>query len=427
LKNLILFSFLLLVALASCVKQDVSYVESIASSGNPAITQSDTFSGNFIISRPDSFVTNNTASFFIGHYNDAVFGKVNCEDYLQFLLPTAGPETANNPVYDSMALILHLDSDYYGDTMTTMNINAYRVTENMRTANLYIYNTTSFATEAAPLGTAQVQLHPLSGDSISIKINNSFGNQLYNFFATNAPQVTDSNAFYEYLKGIKLTTTGSTNVVYSFANTAFTLRMYYHTDVGQIVKHFVDFTAGRSNYESYNVKAVRTGTVLASLDTFIEINAARLGNKFFCQNLTGVRTGFNFPAIKELPKQATFVKLLNAQLEIKPAGPSGAGLPYPSEMPLYFRGIDGSLIGPLSDASGNTQTGSLSVDYLYGVNTKYLYDITSYISSELTANTYTAYQVVPVPSSNLNRLICGTTSNAQYRTRLIISALTYQK
>jgi hypothetical protein len=171
LKNLILFAFLLLIALASCVKQDVSYVESIASSGNPAITQSDTFSGNFIISRPDSFVTNNTASFFIGHYNDAVFGKINCEDYLQFLLPDAGPGTANNPVYDSMALILHLDSDYYGDTMTTMNINAYRVTENMRTGNLYIYNTTSFATEVAPLGTAQVQLRPLSGDSISIKIN----------------------------------------------------------------------------------------------------------------------------------------------------------------------------------------------------------------------------------------------------------------
>jgi hypothetical protein len=348
LKNLILFAFLLLIALASCVKQDVSYVESIASSGNPAITQSDTFSGNFIISRPDSFVTNNTASFFIGHYNDAVFGKINCEDYLQFLLPDAGPGTANNPVYDSMALILHLDSDYYGDTMTTMNINAYRVTENMRTGNLYIYNTTSFATEVAPLGTAQVQLRPLSGDSISIKINNSFGNELYNFFATNAPQVTDSNAFYEYLKGIKLSTAGSTNVVYSFANTGFTLRMYYHTDVGQIVKHSIDFTAGRSNYESYNVKAVRTGTVLASLDTFTEINAAQLGNNFFCQNLTGVRTGLNFPAIKELPKQATFVKLLNAQLEIKPAGPAGAGLPYPSEMPLYFRGIGGSLIGPLS-------------------------------------------------------------------------------
>jgi hypothetical protein len=203
--------------------------------------------------------------------------------------------------------------------------------------------------------------------------------------------------------------------------------MYYHTDVGQIVKHSIDFTAGRSNYESYNVKAVRTGTVLASLDTFTEINAAQLGNNFFCQNLTGVRTGLNFPAIKELPKQATFVKLLNAQLEIKPAGPAGAGLPYPSEMPLYFRGIGGSLIGPLSDASGNTQTGSLSVDYLYAVNTRYLYDITSYISSELTANTYTAYQAVPVPASNLNRLVCGTTSNAQYRTRLIISALTYQK
>jgi hypothetical protein len=432
-KHVKFFSGLFFIAVAflySCNKDTITYVETIPSSNNPAVTQVDTFTGNYIVYRPDSFITNQASNLFVGYHNDPVFGKTKCESYMRFTLPGTAPETTtNNAVYDSMALIVYVNNNFYGDTTSTLNVTAYRVTQDIPNIGQIIYNTSHFAVDPTPLGTKKVRIRPSMTDTIVVKLDDALGNEIFNFYKNNAQEVATNESFSLYFKGMKLVSDDvNTNVIYSFKNTGFVMRMYYHIDVAVIQQKHVDFTSGNNLYQSYSVKTDRTGTILAPLDHQSEMNATDLGNRFFLQELTGLKTRINFPSVIDIPKQATFVRLLRAQLEIKPAGATTGEYPLSPLMYLYLRNISDSYSGPLYYPNSNVaESGSLYIDQLYAKDTRYTYDVTDYVNNEIYANTFTSRSIVPVAADSLSRQIIGSSLNNQFRSRLIVSALTYQK
>ncbi len=427
-KNII---FLLpVILILSCSKSDITYVQTIPSSGNPAVTQTDTFSGKFIIFQADSFVTNNTSSIYLGYYKDPVFGKIKCESYLKINMPNSSPETDNNAVYDSIALIIHTDSSYYGDTSSLIKIAAYRLQDKIEVnSDNNIFNKATLSTYSSPLGTTNIVVRPKTTDSIRIKIDDTFGKDLFNQYMLHADNIQDSAHFNNYFRGIKLQTdNASTNAIYGLRTSGITLRMYYHIDNGFIVNLVSDFAGGSHSYQFTNITADRSGTVLEPLDRGEEIDASTIGNKFYMQELTAVRTRMSFSNLGDILKQGSFVKILAADLEIKPVAGTYSMYPLPSQMYLYFRDIGGTLSGPLySSDQSYIQSGDLNIDNLYGIDTRYIYDVSSYVQNEMTANTFSTRSIVPIPSTNNTRVTCGTSDNANYKTRLIISTLTYQQ
>jgi hypothetical protein len=309
-----------------------------------------------------------------------------------------------------------------------MKVTAFRASDNIESSTNLFYNTSHFSTYSTPLGSVNKILRPHTADSIRIKIDNALGNELFNFYKTNAREVTDTAVFKDYFRGIKLQTDiASTNVIAAFKNTGFALRMYYHTDVGIVLNKHVDFSSGNTAREFYSVNVDRTGTILSPLDNTAEIDASMLGNKFYLQNLTGIKTRINFPSINTILKQATFVKILAAELQIKPDAVSTSKYPLPSSMYLYYRDIGNGIYGPMYSSDGSTvQSGALYIDQLYAKDTRYVYSLLDYVNNELTTNIYTTRSLVPLPVADLTRLVAGTTSNSNYPTKLVVSTLTYQ-
>jgi len=435
--------FVGLITLISCNKNTITYIQTTPVSNNPSISQIDSFSGVFTVYRLDSFQTNRSPDLFVGYHQDPVFGKTQCGSYIRFLLPTTTPPintSTTNAAYDSMQLIIYVGKASYGDTTSTINVSAYRVNQDISqitSIGQVIYNNDDFSTEPTPLGsTKRVGLRPNNSDTIVIRLNDSLGRQIFNFYLNNSPNVASNTAFSSFFNGIKLLTdVNQTNAIYSFKNNGFVMRMYYHTDIGYFVQQHIDFGPGNNAYQSYTSKTDRTGTVLAALDQkpignqlYAQISSTALGNKFYMQELTGVRTRVDFPSLQNVLQQGTFVKVLQAQFNMAPAGNPSTEYPLSSAVNLYLGDQNNNLTGRLLfPGTSVAETGSLVIDNLYGRNTMYTYDVTAYVNSQLTSNTYTSRCLIPIATDSLSRIVCGSSSNLQYTTQLVVSTLIYQK
>ena len=74
------------------------------------------------------------------------------------------------------------------------------------------------------------------------------------------------------------------------------------------------------------------------------------------------------------------------------------------------------------------QTGNLYIDYLYGENTKYTYDITSFVNAVLKAGTSSTYYLYMQPestatNSNEQRLILHALNNGSFKLKLNVLGL----
>jgi hypothetical protein len=114
---------------------------------------------------------------------------------------------------------------------------------------------------------------------------------------------------------------------------------------------------------------------------------------------------------------------LNGELEVKPV--IGSYLPgtLPSQIHLYVRDVNNAITGPLAGVDNSIQTGSLFIDTDFGRNTRYTYDITSYIEYELESTNVNSQRLVIQIGSDENLLKTVLIN----RTRLILSMLVYQQ
>lgn len=108
-------------------------------------------------------------------------------------------------------------------------------------------------------------------------------------------------------------------------------------------------------------------------------------NKAFLHSNVGTLIKISFPSILTVKDLHPYVKILKAELVIKPQSDSYR-YPYklPQQLNLYTTNDNNDLIGILKDASGQDNlTGNLVNDKLFPEKTQYTFDITQYINSLL--------------------------------------------
>ena len=109
----------------------------------------------------------------------------------------------------------------------------------------------------------------------------------------------------------------------------------------------------------------------------------------------------SFPDLLTLKELHPYIKIMKAVLLVKPDSRSSV-FPYllPAELNLYTTDETNVLISGIYD--GNTtpalQTGSLYIDALYGENTSYSYDITSFINTKLAEGQFSKSALLLSPS-----------------------------
>ena len=120
----------------------------------------------------------------------------------------------------------------------------------------------------------------------------------------------------------------------------------------------------------------------------------------------------NIPDLLSLKELHPFVQVLKAELILRPA-PGTYSYPYqlPPALSLYSTDESNALTAQLTDASGqSTLTGDLVIDLLYGEQTFYSFDITSFIKSVISEGQFSKSALMLTASSgtsetSLERLV----------------------
>jgi hypothetical protein len=424
-KYSILFLMLLPVVLISCEKTKVQFGQAYVDNSYSNIILVDTITAQLSTVFSDSVSTAGSGVMLAGNYNDNAFGKITAKSFFE-IAPPALADLATNSAFDSLRLIIRPNKTYYGDTSFNTQLSVYQLKNNL-SFPLYqtqFYNTTDFEVDPNPLGSINTLIYPNNTDSVAIRLSDVTGKNLFDLYKSKDYVMQSVTNFLPYFKGLQLApSTAGMHAIYGFHDSLI-MRMYYHETGVFIVNKFLDFTFYNSDNKQFSqVKADRTGTPLAAFNgTNKEVVSTSMGNSAYTQVLTGFMAKIKFPTLRNLLLRPDYIKILKAELVIKPLKSSyNAITPLPPNLSATTTDQSNVLGAPLSfSASGAviTQTGNLITDALYNENTSYDYDVTSYLQQQIligSANQNGLLLIPPFPASisSLDRLIIGDQKNTQ--------------
>jgi len=285
------------------------------------------------------------------------------------------------------------------------------------------FNNNSIPYDPLVLGSTEVKINPFAGltsqrigDSVKITMPNSMGQDLFGLLYRQPDTITNPVIFRGYFKGLTVyPDTAMPGAVYGFRDTLI-LRIYYHDPGVVVVQKTADFHLTNAATQFNQISVDRSGTPTQSLtEANPELPSTSSGNQAFMQPITSLYVKLLFPTITNLLAYPDYIAVMKAQLIIKPV--QGTYSPLHNLVPqvnLSLTNQANTISGPLPYGNGN-----LSIDYLYGTNTNYSYDITSYIQNALNQGADNNAKnglmlIAPAASYNtmFNRTVLGNSYNA---------------
>lgn len=386
----------------------------------------------------DSFATGGATSFLLGRYKDPYLGVMKASPFFQLAKPAEVPTIPTGAIYDSLLFIIKLNDYYYGDTSKAQTIYVHELAQTIVTGYAEkLYSNSNVPVYPVPLGSKTVMVRPVTDDSIAIRLRQDKGQELFAKLKQLSTDLTNEESFLNYFKGISLSTsTSDTTAVYGLQPGGMMMRLYYHTNTPFDELHHVNFLLQSNQFAFNQLVADRSGTVIPAAGGFgpREIPASQTNNFSFSQPGTGLGLKFSFPSLKNILLSKYYVKLLKAELVVRPAGLSFDRHKHKLPPRLELAYTDASLIngGAIMDSTGEkTIVANPVIDEIYGINTYYRFNITSYISGLLQQprNDFGLY-VQPVFSPiapELDRLILTNSGHTDYISRLQLSVLVVNK
>lgn len=404
------FYFLLLVILiASCEKVNIEFGESTLAA-DPNITFLDNYKVDIATVKFDSFVTSSNEVLCLGYHYDSVFGVIKAGSFVQLKLPATNPLLNQTlaVTFDSLELLIKPTGAFYGDSARPLKINVYRLTQNIKdptgSGDTY-YNTTTFAYNPSTIGQQTVSLYGRSGSLIRIRLSDALGQELLTKFKDNNEDITTTERFMNYFKGIYINTDSvitNSLAYFSAPSDSIFIRLNYHDNGLFPEKKFIDFNYTKA--KQFNHLDFRH--INPEFAAFINkktqlIPSASSGNQSYLNTGLGSSIKMTFPGILNLKELHPYIRIVKAELIIKPDAKSYA---YPYQLPqtlsLYSTDENNYPIAPFIYGSDNTtlQNGNLVIDYLYGENTYYIYDVSSYINALVAEGQFSKSALLLYPS-----------------------------
>jgi len=391
----------------ACSKVSVEIPTTVQTS-DPDVTYLDAYTVQVQTQQLDSFTTGGRSSFLAGNHSDPWFGHVEAESYAQLTLPTSNPVKDQTVFLDSICLRLRTNGQPYGDTTTGLTLQAFRVTDPIATYDGNagsFYNTQRFSHESAPIGARSMVLRPTLDTLISLRLSDALGQEWLDKLRRNDEEMQSQAAFIDYFRGLCIRAdTNTTKALYYFTSSRAggLVRLYYHVNSAVPSQAYLDF--GYTTAMQFSHIDIRHDGSPLSVFTpgKRELRGSEeMGGRGYLDATMGKYIKLSFPTILNLKELHPYVQVIRAQLEIAPTAGSYAS-PYslPSTMNL-FQTDNYSDLGPTIKNPGTVvaQTGALYVDALYGKDTKYTYDITSFIQSIVATGEFANKSLMMVPGS----------------------------
>jgi hypothetical protein len=422
--------------LQSCTRNTIEFGDDPESSyTNIVFTDTISVSLSTVIS--DSFATNGATSFLVGRYKDPYLGIVAARPFIQITTPATIPSIPASAQYDSISFIFRPNHYHYGDTTRAQTFYLNELIQPITYSyNNSIYNTTNIAVASTPLGTKTIRLRPVLEDSVQMRLNDSFGAELFSKLRNQSTDVTSSDNFLNYFKGVTLSTgVNDTTAVYGVRD-SMVMRLYYHTTIPYPAPQSVDFLSLTNSYAFNQILPDRSGTGLISNGTGVtEIKAAKANDQAFMQAGTGLYLKLTFPTLKSILATDKVVKLVKAELYVRPSYLSFDQARYPLPSPIYMAQTDASNIVGASvvDSTGSAiQYAFPSIDNLYGEDNYYRFNVTNYISSLLasTGSANSGFFVIRESSLsglNVDRMVVNSPQHGGQHPKLLLYLIIVNK
>lgn len=432
---LVIVSFILFV---SCHKKDIQFGDHLADSHTRLITI-DTVTPVMSTYVLDSFPTSGALVCLVGHYPDPYLGATTASTYLQFGLPTLGEDVStlfpSHARFDSLTLLMKPDGYYYGDTSQPFSVSAHQLAAQPDyTYADKLYNTSSVKLMSGELGHFSKPISPARKDTVKITLPASTGQDFFDKIKAKATQFQTEDNFLNYFRGICVQPqAAATGALYSFkmGDSSVRMRLHYHLTLPHYESKYIDFYVTRTSYHFNRIVTDRTGTTLErTAPKQREFFATPQHPYSFTQSATGVLLKIKFPSLRELLKIDDVVRLMDAKLILKPVNQSFDLYQYMLPPQLYMAQTDATnAIGsPLADSTGNLQYRAPYIDRLYGVNTAYTFDLTSYANALFNTEGTAEHGVFilqeePSGAQQFNRAVFGSRQHPKFQTKLEITLM----
>jgi hypothetical protein len=404
----------------SCTKPSINFDNNFGSDNSTNVVAVDTFEVKLSTVFLDSFPTSGTGSLLIGEYKDPYLGVISSKTYAEITYPSILPTLTTLSVYDSIQLIFRLNKTFYGDTTQVQRYLVSRLTGLLDYPYLdnAFYNKDSIPFDPSILGFTDVQINPTAGyssqkagDSIKINLPDALGHTFFNLLYNQSDTLKNRQTFRGFFNGLAIyPDPNKPGAAYGFKDSLF-VRLYYHEPGIVSQPKTVDFPYTNKPNQFNQISYDRTGTSLANIGPQnIEIPSSATGHVAFEDPITSLYVKMLFPTISDLLHYSDFLAVMKAELVIKPIDGSYSPIfALPAQVNLAMSTQANTLGATLSSGTGN-----LNVDYLYGANTSYSYDITSYMQQKIMAGIEDnknngLFLVVPSPAyvTSFNRIAVG--------------------
>ncbi len=437
----LLFSSLLLMALLSCSEENASFE---IGSGNVNVRTRMSLIDTITVksytvmldSVPVSQLSNPAIT--IGRYVDDQIGTVTANSFFRVSRAEsfAGKYSINpNAVFDSLRLFIIYNKDYAGDTTQPFTINVHRLTAPLKpNTDGYFYNHHDVPCAPELFGSATFLPSPNSNDTIWIKLDTIFGNELFNLMKSNDQKIGDNDYFQEYFRGLKLAYDNTNEAVIGFSfpldlgSTAYpAMRLYYHYTGATMINKIFDFKVETTNskyFQShYNQFTLEDPTFNFPAQQRDKLPASQTNNSTFILSGIGIVTRFEVPYLKNLLGYKSDIRILDASIQIEPVRNTYSDIPLPGSLSLYTTDNLNHWGSELSDKSGRKQTGNLKIDWINQEETFYTFDVTNYMISKLAEQTdVIPAMILTVPVEDLykttHRAILGSQTNPRNKVKL---------
>lgn len=388
----------------------------------------------------DSLVTSNQSRILIGNYEDPIYGKVKSNSYFQlapssYTLISSGSDTeTTNYVFDSISMILKYDNYYYGDTTKVQTFDIHRLIQKVKpnTDDNNFYNNSALSYSDESLGTISYKPRPIEKDSINIKMSDAFGAAL--FQKLKKREVTDSDSFNEYLKGLVLVPSSSNSAsVIGFHVATSKVRLYYskyQADTEE-TPYFIDLNISDATKQFNAVSLDKTGTIIQNLPiSTSKLSSSLTNHQGFIQSGTGVACRIDFPNIKQLKYLSDKGAIVDAQLILRPVNNSySQQYPLADSLKIYVGDNLNRISASLVNSAGTSVYGILNKKTdEFNENIGYLIPIGNFLQKEMLKQSDSRSSLIltlPGISKTVNRIVLGDQKRLDNKILLKIYYISY--
>jgi hypothetical protein len=424
---LLLFSF----AWFACKKVDIQFGDQLLDNAYTQIIKVDSFTADISTVLVDSFITSGKGVSVVGAYTDPIFGNISSNTYMD-LVPPVYVDSFQFTTFDSLSLIMVPDKSYYGDTSNPIRLDVSRLTQpiigyedNLNT----FYNNREFTVSPNLIGSQNCIVRPLRSDTIKIRLSDALGKELLKKLQDpNDNDIKTNDFFLQYFNGIRLSSPTTSNLIFGCKD-SLTMRLYYKKPGLYQIGKTLDFAMSNKSHHFNNIKVDRSNTILKNLTTAKQLPSSATGNAAYTSYLGGVMTKIRFPSVRDILKLPNFTKIIKATLVVRPLRSTYTDA---YQLPPLLRLASttqlnqiGNDLAYVVNGSATAQTGSLVIDNLYGENTNYAYDVTTYVKTltlDGTLNNNGLLLLPPSPAleTRANRIVVGNKNNTQGKMELLI-------